>query len=181
MLPHGVLEIPTVILTAAYGLWLGVTFAKQNRQRNLVGFGGQVSTRVSPLSRCGKNVRPAEQGSASVTRNTGSASSAGSPEIRTPGRPPGLYCIPLRANPILPRMGYAGKSKGIFVMGSECLRFLPSSVYLEIRPAPPDRLPHIKQAGGSNLHHPVVGTVRQRSSIPLVPPFHPISIRFVLP
>ena len=42
VLPHGVLEIPAVILTAGYGLWLGVTFAKRVRQRNLVGFGNQV-------------------------------------------------------------------------------------------------------------------------------------------
>jgi len=42
VLPHGVLEIPAVIFTAAYGLWLGVTFARRIRQRNLVGFGNQV-------------------------------------------------------------------------------------------------------------------------------------------
>lgn len=42
VLPHGVLEIPAIILTSAYGLWLGVTFVKRIRQRNLVGFGGQV-------------------------------------------------------------------------------------------------------------------------------------------
>ena len=42
ILPHGVLEIPAIILTAAYGLWLGVTFAKRIRQRDLVGFGNQV-------------------------------------------------------------------------------------------------------------------------------------------
>jgi stage II sporulation protein M len=42
VLPHIVLEIPAVILTAAYGLWLGVTFAKRIWQRNLVGFGYQV-------------------------------------------------------------------------------------------------------------------------------------------
>jgi stage II sporulation protein M len=29
VLPHGVLEIPAVILSAAYGLWLGVTFGKR--------------------------------------------------------------------------------------------------------------------------------------------------------
>ena len=28
ILPHGVLEIPAVLLAAAYGLWLGVTFTK---------------------------------------------------------------------------------------------------------------------------------------------------------
>ncbi|NNG47342.1 MAG: hypothetical protein HKM86_09570, partial [Deltaproteobacteria bacterium] len=39
VLPHGVLEIPAIILSAAYGLWLGVTFAKRIRWRNLVGFG----------------------------------------------------------------------------------------------------------------------------------------------
>jgi stage II sporulation protein M len=42
VLPHGVLEIPAIILSAAYGLWLGVTFAKRIRWRNLVGFGDQV-------------------------------------------------------------------------------------------------------------------------------------------
>ena len=42
VLPHGVLEIPAVILSAAYGLWLGVTFSKRIRQRDLVGFGDQV-------------------------------------------------------------------------------------------------------------------------------------------
>ena len=42
ILPHGVLEIPAIILAASYGLWLGVTFAKRIRQRNLVGFGYQV-------------------------------------------------------------------------------------------------------------------------------------------
>jgi len=42
VLPHGVLEIPAVIFSAAYGLWLGVTFAKRIRQRDMVGFGNQV-------------------------------------------------------------------------------------------------------------------------------------------
>ena len=42
VLPHGVLEIPAVIIAASYGLWLGVTFARRIRQRNLVGFGNQV-------------------------------------------------------------------------------------------------------------------------------------------
>jgi stage II sporulation protein M len=42
VLPHGVLEIPAVILSASYGLWLGVTFFHRIRQRNLVGFGNQV-------------------------------------------------------------------------------------------------------------------------------------------
>jgi stage II sporulation protein M len=42
VLPHGVLEIPAIILSAGYGLWLGVTFAKRIRWRNLVGFGDQV-------------------------------------------------------------------------------------------------------------------------------------------
>jgi uncharacterized membrane protein SpoIIM required for sporulation len=36
------LEMPAVILAAAYGLWLGVTFTNRIRQRNLVGFGYQV-------------------------------------------------------------------------------------------------------------------------------------------
>ena len=42
ILPHGVLEIPAVIVAASYGLWLGVTFARRIKQRNLVGFGNQV-------------------------------------------------------------------------------------------------------------------------------------------
>ena len=42
VLPHGVLEIPAIILTSAYGLWLGVTFAKRIRQRDMAGFGDQV-------------------------------------------------------------------------------------------------------------------------------------------
>jgi stage II sporulation protein M len=42
VLPHGVLEIPAIIISAAYGVWLGVTFAKRIRKRNLVGFGDQV-------------------------------------------------------------------------------------------------------------------------------------------
>jgi len=42
ILPHGVLEIPAVIFSAAYGLWLGVTFAKRIQQRDMAGFGDQV-------------------------------------------------------------------------------------------------------------------------------------------
>jgi stage II sporulation protein M len=42
VLPYGVLEIPAVIIAAAYGLWLGVTFAGRIRRRNLAGFGNQV-------------------------------------------------------------------------------------------------------------------------------------------
>jgi len=42
ILPHGVLEIPAVIIAASYGLWLGVVFIKRIRERNLVGFGNQV-------------------------------------------------------------------------------------------------------------------------------------------
>jgi stage II sporulation protein M len=42
VLPHGMLEIPAMILAAAYGLWLGVTFARRIRQRDLAGFGKQV-------------------------------------------------------------------------------------------------------------------------------------------
>ena len=42
VLPHGVLEIPAAILSASYGIWLGVTFVRRIRQRNLVGFGDQV-------------------------------------------------------------------------------------------------------------------------------------------
>ena len=42
VLPHGVLEIPAIILSAAYGLWLGVTFARRIRRRDMAGFGSQV-------------------------------------------------------------------------------------------------------------------------------------------
>jgi stage II sporulation protein M len=42
VLPHGVLEIPAIILSAAYGLWLGVTFAKRIRWRDMASFGDQV-------------------------------------------------------------------------------------------------------------------------------------------
>jgi stage II sporulation protein M len=42
VLPHGVLEIPAIILSAAYGLWLGMTFAKRIRKRDMTGFGNQV-------------------------------------------------------------------------------------------------------------------------------------------
>ena len=42
VLPHGVLEIPAVLLSSAYGLWLGVTFAKRIRRRDMAGFGDQV-------------------------------------------------------------------------------------------------------------------------------------------
>ena len=42
VLPHGVLEIPAVVLSAGYGLWLGVTFARRIQQRDMVGFGNQV-------------------------------------------------------------------------------------------------------------------------------------------
>jgi uncharacterized membrane protein SpoIIM required for sporulation len=42
VLPYGVLEIPAAILSAAYGLWLGVTFARRIRQRDMTSFGDQV-------------------------------------------------------------------------------------------------------------------------------------------
>lgn len=42
ILPHGVLEIPALILSMAYGLWLGVVFTKRIGQRNWEGTGGQV-------------------------------------------------------------------------------------------------------------------------------------------
>ena len=42
VLPYGVFEIPAVVIAAAYGLWLGVTFAGRIRRRNLAGFGEQV-------------------------------------------------------------------------------------------------------------------------------------------
>ncbi|MGB7970809.1 MAG: stage II sporulation protein M [Candidatus Deferrimicrobiaceae bacterium] len=42
VLPHGGPEIPAVLISAAYGLWLGVSFARRIRQRNLAGFGNHV-------------------------------------------------------------------------------------------------------------------------------------------
>jgi stage II sporulation protein M len=42
VLPHGVFEILAALISAAYGLWLGVTFAKRIRQRDMAGFGDQV-------------------------------------------------------------------------------------------------------------------------------------------
>jgi stage II sporulation protein M len=42
VLPHGVLEIPAIIVLAAYGVWLGITFAKRIRRWDMAGFGGQV-------------------------------------------------------------------------------------------------------------------------------------------
>lgn len=42
VLPHGVLEIPALILSAGYGLWLGVMFVRRIRRRGMAGFGDQV-------------------------------------------------------------------------------------------------------------------------------------------
>ena len=42
VLPHGIFEILAVLISAAYGLWLGVTFAKRIRERDLVGFGDHI-------------------------------------------------------------------------------------------------------------------------------------------
>ncbi|MGA6994220.1 MAG: stage II sporulation protein M [Candidatus Deferrimicrobiaceae bacterium] len=42
VLPYGVLEIPAVLISAAYGLWLGMTFAKRIRRRDMAGSGDQV-------------------------------------------------------------------------------------------------------------------------------------------
>ena len=46
---HGVLEIPALILSMAYGLWLGVVFTKRigQRKRNWEGAGGQVRHAVA--------------------------------------------------------------------------------------------------------------------------------------
>lgn len=41
VLPYGVLEIPAIILSAAYGLWLGVSFARRIRRRHWNGLGDQ--------------------------------------------------------------------------------------------------------------------------------------------
>ena len=45
--PHGVLEIPALILSMAYRLWLGVVFTKRIGQRNWEGAGGQVRYAVA--------------------------------------------------------------------------------------------------------------------------------------
>jgi uncharacterized membrane protein SpoIIM required for sporulation len=37
-----VFEIPAIIPSASYGLWLGVIFAKRIRRRDMTGFGNQV-------------------------------------------------------------------------------------------------------------------------------------------
>ncbi|MGA7105355.1 MAG: stage II sporulation protein M [Candidatus Deferrimicrobiaceae bacterium] len=42
VLPYCAFEIPAVILASAYGLWLGMTFAKRIRRRDMAGFGDQV-------------------------------------------------------------------------------------------------------------------------------------------
>jgi len=42
VLPYGVFEILAVLISAAYGLWLGVTFAKRIRQGDMAGFGDRV-------------------------------------------------------------------------------------------------------------------------------------------
>ena len=47
VLPHGVLEIPALVLSMAYGLWLGVVFTKRIGQRNWEGAGGQVRHAVA--------------------------------------------------------------------------------------------------------------------------------------
>jgi len=50
-LPHGVLEIPAVVIAASYGLWLGVTFARILRQKSLAGFEKDVFLRSGCPSR----------------------------------------------------------------------------------------------------------------------------------
>jgi stage II sporulation protein M len=47
VIPHGVLEIPTLIISTAYGLWLGVVFARRISQRDWKGAGGQVRHAVT--------------------------------------------------------------------------------------------------------------------------------------
>ena len=42
VLPHGVLEIPALIISSAFGLWLVVAFAWRIVQRDWEGAGGQV-------------------------------------------------------------------------------------------------------------------------------------------
>ena len=47
VLPHGVLEIPALIISTAYGLWLGVEYARRVGQRVWEGAGGQVRHAVT--------------------------------------------------------------------------------------------------------------------------------------
>jgi len=47
VLPHGVLEIPALIISSAYGLWLGVEYARRVGQRDWEGAGGQVRHAVT--------------------------------------------------------------------------------------------------------------------------------------
>jgi uncharacterized membrane protein SpoIIM required for sporulation len=47
VLPYGVFEILAFLIFAAYGLWLGVTFAKRIRQGDMAGFGDQVIHAIS--------------------------------------------------------------------------------------------------------------------------------------
>jgi stage II sporulation protein M len=47
VLPHGVLEIPALIISTAYGLWLGVMFARRVSQRDWEGAGGQIRHAVT--------------------------------------------------------------------------------------------------------------------------------------
>jgi stage II sporulation protein M len=51
VLPHGVFDILAVLISAAYGLCLGVTFVKKIRQRNMAGFGDQVIHRIRMFSK----------------------------------------------------------------------------------------------------------------------------------
>jgi len=47
VLPHGVLEIPALIISMAYGLWLGVEYARRVGRRDWKGAGGQVRHAVT--------------------------------------------------------------------------------------------------------------------------------------
>ena len=47
VLPHGGIEIPALVISTVYGLWLGVMFARRIGQRDLEGAGGRVRQAVT--------------------------------------------------------------------------------------------------------------------------------------
>ena len=47
VLPHGGIEIPALVISTVYGLWLGVMFARRIGQRDWEGVGGQVRHAVT--------------------------------------------------------------------------------------------------------------------------------------
>ena len=47
VLPHGGIEIPALVISTAYGLWLGVEYARRVGQRDWEGAGSQVRHAVT--------------------------------------------------------------------------------------------------------------------------------------